>query len=158
MKTIHLSLALVLSTFYGGSLQAQTGSSTTQPAPTAVLVDGDVTKFIETLPKMQVEFEALGLAHDADQNDWLAHAKAQEILAKYGWDYLSFGIKWSAIASAYMYLKSTAELNNLSAEERAQAEQYMGAVLAQFRNSVHENDIALVRGHETALDAMFNKD
>jgi hypothetical protein len=154
LKTIAAASLLLSSLVFSSNIYSQ-GPAGQGSAPVSWLVEGDIDRFIETMPKLRTEFEKLGLEHEADPNVWVTHAKAQEILSSYGWDYMTFGPKWAAIVAGYSYTKMSAELEQMPADQKAQAEQYMGTMLAQYKMSVHENDIALIKSKMASLDALF---
>ena len=156
-KNLVVPILVITSFAFSSDGLAQQPNGQTAP-PVAWLAEDDIDRFVTTMPQIRAEFEQLGLDHESDPNLWMTHAKAQEILAKYGWDQLSFAPKWAAIVAGYAFTKMSAQLELMPAEEKAQAEQYMGTMLTQYKNSVHENDIALIKSKMATLDAMFENE
>jgi hypothetical protein len=128
-----------------------------QEPPVAVLTDGDLDKFIETVVPMSEELNQLGLANKGSQNDpgqmWLANAEAKAILDKYEWDE-TFAAKFSAITLAYTYTKVKQEIDKMPEDQKAQAEQMM-PIMQGLASMVHEDDLKIVEAKTGELEAVF---
>ena len=128
-----------------------------QEGPVAILTENDVTKYIETVVPMSEELNQLGTENESDEENpgemWVVNAEARAILNKYGWDE-SFGLKFSAITWAYTYLKIMQEMDKMTEEQKAQAQQ-MGAWFELYTSKVHADDIKTVESKMDELDTVF---
>ena len=127
--------------------------------PVAQLKPGDVKHFLDTMPKMITELKKLGddygkVDDPSALQQMLANDKAQEILARYGWDKNDYLTKITTIASAYGAMTLQDELALLSEEQRAMMESMVGMQMPQLIMA-HADDIKLVRAHKDALEAFF---
>jgi len=132
-------------------------SSFSQEAPVAVLEDGDVEKYAESVVPMTKEFKKLGLDMDGDPKnigqEWAKDAEVKSVLEKYGWNE-EFALKFSAITWAYTYLKIKTEIDKMPDDQKAQAEAMM-PMFEMYINMVHDDDIKIVETKMDQLDAAF---
>lgn len=127
--------------------------------PVAQLKPGDVKHFLDTMPKMITELKKLGddygkVDDPSALQEMLANEKAQEILARYGWDQNNYLTKITTIASAYGAMTLQDELASLSDEQRAMMESMVGMQMPQLIMA-HADDIKQVRAHQAQLEAFF---
>lgn len=155
MKKIVLTF--IASCFSLGLLVAQM-----QMPETAPLDNGDVKKFLRTYEPITEELEELGKKYDEVDMDNYASMKAmaadkevQSVLTKYGWDEKWMG-KLMTITLAYGYVRMQEEMKNMSAEEKKQFDQYMGAYYTQVQESFTDSDLAQVKNNLAELGKLFD--
>jgi len=139
-------------------LPGLTVAEETGPGPR--LEAGDVQRFIDTVPKMMKDLEALGADFGDVKNPtalqgMMAHEKVQEILARYDWHQETYLEKVTAIAGGYAAVRMDEELQALPEEQRAMVKSMMGAQMPKLL-MVHPNDVKIVEQHKSALDAFFD--
>lgn len=152
MRTfLFLFAALTLS----GNLLSQNDS-----AAVAVLEDGDLEKYAETVYPMSKEFKELGIKMEGKDEDmtaqWAATVEGKNILAKYGWDEKDFTAKFAAITWGYTYLMMKDEMDKLPEDQQAQM-QIMMPMMSMYANLVHQDDMKLIKSHQDMLESAFKK-
>jgi hypothetical protein len=155
-------------------------------APKKVLVKGDVEKFIKTFPLMYEDLERLGIEYQTEEGDVTApkalkaNKEFMAILKKNGWDE-TFVDKMRVILLAYYLLvyqdemaKSKASMEESIAEIEAdpdidpatkkklidqlkESKGKMESGTSEQKNSIHNDDLELVRPHVKDLEAMFDQ-
>jgi hypothetical protein len=152
-KIINWALALFLGVT--SCLQAS-DPQTEDPGP--VLVEGDVVKFIETLPKIASKLDALGKSFEAVQSPeqaeaMLANNEVQSIMQQHGWKPEEFFTKATTISMGFGLVKMQAELAKMPPEQRQMMEQMMQRQMPDL--NLHPSDLAKLEPHAKALEAMF---
>lgn len=131
-----------------------------QMPETTPLEKGDVEKFIKTYKPLSADLEALGSRFDNIQDYNMiqalsANKEVNDVLKKHGWDEQWLG-KFMTISMSYMMVKMDEQLSEMSADEREQFEQYMGASFGPIKEMITEPDVQMVKERVTELDALFD--
>lgn len=128
-----------------------------QESPSPRLIQGDVGKFIDTWPGLSTELAALDMeyAEGDDIGSYFAaasfNAEAMAIFAKYGWDE-DYYPKASVIMMTSVMLEGARQMKSDS-ETAGMA----GMFEAQLTQSVHPNDIDLVRPRVPEIVALLEE-
>ncbi|MEQ8325108.1 MAG: hypothetical protein RIC15_06175 [Vicingaceae bacterium] len=134
------------------------GQEAVEP-PKAVLDNGDIEKYAETIYPMAVELEKLGMKMDGKEDNvaanWAANVEGQAILSKYGWNE-TFAIKFAAITWGFTYLKMKVEVDKLPDDQKAQV-QAMMPLFSTYESLVHPDDVKLVESNMEILEPAFKK-
>lgn len=152
-RTLLLSLSLFL---LGCTLsQAQTNTNAK-----ATLTASDVDLFIKSFNPLKEDLEKLGHRYENMNHNTItalsANEEVQAIFKKHGWSDNYFP-KISAIVYAYSYLKSSAEIEKLPADQKKLMEPMFAPMKAQFATLVHLDDIQVVKKKFAEVDQFFEK-
>ncbi len=123
-----------------------------------VLTATDINRFIETLPKMSKELEALGQRLDVQRfasavEALAANEQVQAIFKKYGWKVQEFYTKFGTIAAGFAVAEMEKQLADLPANQRAMVESAMKGQMPQI--DLNPKDLALIRSKLPALRKLF---
>ncbi len=161
-----------------------TGLTAAQETVEAVLEKGDVDRFIKTYPVLVEELTKLGMKYEKEEGDLTipeaarASVEMQTLLKKNGWDE-TFWVKMQAIMIGYsslLYQKESASsademaktIKELESDpnvpasmkkqmiERLKATQkMMGGGQDAYQQSIHEDDLNMIRPKIEALTKLF---
>jgi hypothetical protein len=118
-----------------------------------VLNKGDITKLIDTYPKIVADFEALGekFQNKEDMSALLAlsaNEEANAIFSKYGWDSKKFYQKLITLSTGFAHLEMEKQFANLSEQELAMVQYMMGSTALP---QIHPKDLEMLRAKQEEL-------
>ena len=115
-----------------------------QETPKAILNNGDIEHFISSFQPLRHDLNALQVAYDDVKGAWATDAKIKAVFTKHGWGN-DFVPKFTAIISAYSYLKSVKEFDKMPADQKQMMNAVIEGLKNQFSTVVNDADIALVK-------------
>lgn len=123
-----------------------------------LLSAADITRFIETLPAIQKDFEQMGHSISSHEDmtslkDFQITRQVGDMLKKHGWEPEKFFVKVNTIIMGYTGINIEQQLEAMPAQHRAMAESMMRAQMPDM--TVHPEDRKLLAGNLQKLTRFF---